>query len=357
MRLCEQILDFARWAPSGDNTQPWRFEIKNDYEVVVHGFDTRNHCVYDLDGHASQIALGALLETMTIAATGHGFRTQVSRLPRLPDTTPTFSVSFSPDASLKPSPLIPAIKQRAVQRRPFSARSLSVDDKSALEISVAPQYQVVWFETLPRKWRVARLLFRNAKLRLIMPEAFEVHRNVIEWGARFSEDKIPEYAVGVDPMTARLMRWVMQSWPRVHFFNTWLGGTILPRIQLDLIPGLLCGAHFALVAKGELEAVDQYVAGGHALQRFWLEAERLNLRLQPEMTPIIFSRYHRERRKFTLEISARELTAVVASKFAEIFGQEACVSRVLFFGRIGHGPRASSRSTRLSLSSLMKKSI
>ena len=54
----EKILDLARWAPSGDNTQPWRFEISGDLQVVVHGFDTRDHCVYDLRGHASQLALG-----------------------------------------------------------------------------------------------------------------------------------------------------------------------------------------------------------------------------------------------------------------------------------------------------------
>ena len=60
--VLEAILDLARWAPSGDNTQPWRFEIKDARRLVVHGFDTRAHCVYDLDGHPSQISLGALLE-------------------------------------------------------------------------------------------------------------------------------------------------------------------------------------------------------------------------------------------------------------------------------------------------------
>jgi len=66
-----------------------------------------------------------------------------------------------------------------------------------------------------------------------MREAFEAHRQVIEWNVRFSEDRIPEEAVGVDPLTRRLMRWVMQSWPRVEFFNTWLAGTLRPG---------LCGA-------------------------------------------------------------------------------------------------------------------
>lgn len=67
-----KILDLARWAPSGDNTQPWRFEIVADHHVAVHGHDTRDWCLYDLDGHASHMAHGALLETIRVAATAFG---------------------------------------------------------------------------------------------------------------------------------------------------------------------------------------------------------------------------------------------------------------------------------------------
>ena len=49
-------------------------------------------------------------------------------------------------------------------------------------------------------------MFRNAKLRLTMREAFEVHRSVIEWNAQFSEDKIPDQVVGVDPLMLKPMR-------------------------------------------------------------------------------------------------------------------------------------------------------
>ena len=307
MRVSEQILDLARWAPSGDNTQPWRFEIKDELEVVVHGFDTRDHCVYDLDGHPSQMALGALLETMRIAATGHGLRTEVTRRLDMPDEKPTFEIRFVPDPKLGPSPLIPSITIRTVQRRPLSTTPLTAEQKSVLEASVAPDHQIIWFETLRQRWRVARLMFRNAKLRLTMREAFEVHRSVIEWNAQFSEDKVPDQAVGVDPLTLKLMRWAMQSWPRVEFLNTWLAGTLMPRLQLDLIPGLACAAHFGLGAKVAPVSIDDYVAAGRAMQRFWLEATRLGLWLQPEMTPVIFGRYHRERMAFTSDTSARAL--------------------------------------------------
>ena len=351
MGISEQILDLARWAPSGDNTQPWRFEIKGELEVIVHGFDTRDHCVYDLDGHPSQIALGALLETTSIAATGHGLRTDVTRKPDLPDEKPTFDVRFVPDPRVKPSPLIPFITVRAVQRRPMSTRPLTAEQKSVLEASVAPDYQILWFETPRDRWRVAKLMFHNAKLRLITPEAFEVHRSVIEWNAQFSEDKIPDQAVGVDPLTLKLMRWVMQSWPRVEFFNTWLAGTVMPRLQLDLIPGLACAAHFGLGAKAAPVSIDDYVAAGRAMQRFWLEAARLGLWLQPEMTPVIFGRYHRERRAFTTNASARALGARVASRYEALLGQD-WANRLVFFARVGTGHAPVARSTRIPLSRL-----
>jgi hypothetical protein len=44
-------------------------------------------------------------------------------------------------------------------------------------------------------------MFRNAKLRLTMPEAHRVHKAVIEWNARYSEDRMPDQALGADPMT------------------------------------------------------------------------------------------------------------------------------------------------------------
>ncbi len=351
MQVCEQILELARWAPSGDNTQPWRFEIKGEHEVVVHGFDTRDHCVYDLDGHPSQMALGALLETMRIAATGYGLRADVTRRLGLPDEKPTFDIRFVPDPAVQPSPLIPFIKVRTVQRRPLKTTALTAAQKLALDASVTPDYEIAWFETSKERWGAAKLLFHNAKLRLTMPEAFEVHRNVIEWNAQFSEEKIPDQAVGVDPLTAKLMRWVMQSWSRVEFFNNWLAGTIMPRVQLDLIPSLACAAHIGLAAKTVPKTLDDYVAAGRAMQRFWLEVARLGLWLQPEMTPVIFGRYHREHRVFTSDASAKVLGAAVASEFTNYLGEERS-GRVVFFARLGTGNAPQARSTRIPLSRL-----
>lgn len=350
----ERILELARWAPSGDNTQPWRFEIVGEDHVAVHGFDTRDHCVYDLDGHPSQMAVGALLETIALAAGGHGLAARIERRPEAPETQPIFDVIFDPAPDVPPDPLIPYIPYRSVQRRPMSVRPLTLREKQALEAAVGEDYRIVWLEGLRTKLRAARLMFDNAKLRLTLPEAYLVHRDIIEWNARFSEDRVPDQALGLDPLTVRLMRWVMGSWQRVEFFNTFLAGTWAPRIQMDLIPGIACAAHFAILARREPATIDDYVAGGRAMQRFWLTATKLGMQLQPEMTPLIFSRYARDHVAFSQKAGMAERAERLSSQLADLLANDP-VSHAVFMGRIGHGPAPAARSTRRPLAGLMAR--
>jgi nitroreductase len=348
----QRILDLARWAPSGDNTQPWRFEVVGDEHIVVHGFDTRDHVVYDLDGHASQLAVGALLETIAIAAGTEGRRVDITRRADTPETHLRFDVRLMRDPSVTADPLASCIERRVVQRRPMSTKPLSADQKSALESALPVGYRVTWFEGPAQRWRMARFMFANAKLRLTIPEAYQVHKAVIEWGARYSEDRIPEQAVGVDPLTARLMRWAMVRWERVAFLNTWLLGTLAPRVQLDLLPGLRCAAHVALRAPQAPSAVDDFIAAGRAMQRFWLTATAQGLFMQPEMTPVIFCRYHRAGRAFTQVAAARAAVACLDDTMAELLST-APRDQVFFMGRLGTGPAPRARSTRLPVARLM----
>lgn len=349
--VIEQILDLARWAPSGDNTQPWRFQMMGDNGLTIHGFDTRDHCVYDLDGRPSQISIGALLETISIAATGHGLKTSIERRPDCPDTKPTFDIHFEPEPHLKSDPLIPYIPYRSVQRRPMSTRQLTEREKNTLEAAVKPQYDILWLEGFPRRLKMARFLFDNAKLRLTMPEAYQVHRAIIQWDSRYSEDKVPDQALGVDPLTARLMRWVMLSWQRVKFFNTFLAGTWAPRIQMDLIPGIACGAHFVILAKQQPRSIDDYVNAGRVMQRFWLTATKIGLQLQPEITPLVFARYNREGIQFSKAKQCVNFSVSLTRRLDHILGEE-MAAKAVFMGRIGYGKRPAARSTRLELEQL-----
>ena len=348
-----QILDLARWAPSGDNTQPWRFEIVDDHMIRVHGFDTRDHILYDFDGHPSHIAHGALLETMRIAASGFALTTQWTITSSGDDRAPVYEVSLIPDPALTRDPLFDCIETRMVQRRPMKTTPLTHTQRLALVNAAGEDFRVQLFESTADRMKVAKLLWDSAKIRLTCPEAYPVHQAIIEWRARYSKDRIPEQAVGVDPATARLMEWVMQSWERVAFFNRYLLGTVAPRVQLDLLPGLCCAAHLLVRPTRAPVLLADWVRIGIAVQRIWLTATLHGLHLQPQMTPVIFRWYARAGRRFSTEPALFEQAIKLSGNFERIAAATP-TEDFGFFARVGLSQVPKSRSIRQDLDALMK---
>ena len=344
------MLDLARWAPSGDNTQPWRFELLAPDRMLVHGHDTRDDCVYDLQGEASQLSIGALLCNLDLAASCHGMALSWQRRLDAPVERPVFELQFNPSAR-QPDPLAAHIRQRSVQRRAMQLQALSPAQMARLDAAAGPQHSICWLTSWPQRRAAARLLFANAGLRLTLPEAYPVHKRVIAWNCRESEDRIPDEALGASWPTRQLMRFGMASWGRVDFFNRYLAGTWIPRIELDLIPALACAAHFVLLAEREPDGIDDFVAGGQAVQRVWLTATAEGLWQQPEMTPLIFARYARRGTRFTADDHLAARAAQLAHGLQTLVGGAA--PRAVWMGRLGRGPTPNARSTRLPLSVLI----
>lgn len=350
--LLLRILELARWAPSGDNTQPWRFEIVDAETALIHGHDTRDQVLYDFEGHASHIAHGALLETIRIAASGHGLKIHLEVEADIAARAPRYWVFFAPACEMAVDPLFAFIEKRVVQRRPMRMTPLTAAQQEALRAAVGQAYELRFFSSLADRWRVARLLWDNARIRLTCREAYAVHRDIIEWRARFSDSRIPEAAVGVDPLTARLMRWVMQDWRRVNFFNRYLMGTVLPRLELDLLPALFCAGHLLVMPRATPSSLTDWLELGRVVQRLWLTATREGLFLQPQMTPVIFRWYVQAGRLFSKQLELFDQ----AERLAEGFERLANVSREHpfgFFCRVGVSSPPTSRSTRLDMDALM----
>lgn len=352
METLHAILDLARWAPSGDNTQPWRFEIDQENHLVVHGFDTRAHCVYDLHGRASQLSLGAFLQTFTIAASKFGLSVDIRRRTDAPPTTPKFDVYLSDDERVAIDPLCEFITRRATQRLPMKTNPLTDDEKAKLENAAGPEFTLKWWTSARDRLSIARLLLKNARLRLITPEAFEVHRSVIEWDAQFSETSIPDRALGLDPIGRRLTRWVLGNERRMKFVNSIPGGTLLSRFQLDFVPALLCAGHFALLGPRKPRSIDDFVAAGMAVQRVWLTLTSMNRWQQPEMTPLIFSDYIRDGVDFTRDGRAVSLARIVSQDVASLIGRPDA-ERAVWMGRTGAGIGPSARSVRKAITDLL----
>jgi molybdopterin/thiamine biosynthesis adenylyltransferase len=345
------LLEAARWAPSGDNTQPWRFEVLSPSHLVVRGFDTRHWCVYDIDGRPSRIAIGAMLETLRIAAAQIDLSAEIVMRDGMPGNAPTFDVRLRSGAPARWPALAAAIPTRSVQRRAMSTQPLSDDLKRSVEAAVAHAgpFDCVWLEGLPKKLAVARLLSHSSWLRMTLAAAHRTHVRVIEWQASHSADRIPDRAIGLDRLTLRLMRWVLGDQRRALFFARWLGGTWIPRLQLDLIPAVACGAHLAIVMRqgaAATPAVD--FALGAAVQRAWLAAESLGVRVQPEIAPLIFAEYGRRDSGVLPDPAMARGCAALAEALSGLSSGGGS-NPVLWMCRMGVGQRALARSLRLGV--------
>lgn len=160
-------------------------------------------------------------------------------------------------------------------------------------------FSIQFFESFTDRLAVARLLWKNAGIRLTCPEAYPVHRDIIEWNAQYSIDRIPDQAVGVDPITAKLMRWVMQSWERVHFFNRFLGGNhpSAHSARRDSCRVVRCAS--AASAEAVRFKPQRPCAGWYCAPAVMADRSPTGLHLQPEMTPVIFRWYAQDNRRIS----------------------------------------------------------
>lgn len=347
----ERILDLARWAPSGDNAQPWRFEITGDRTLVVHGHDTRTQCVYDLHGHASQLSIGALLETIAIAASAEHWQVDVRRRTDAADTNPIFDLQFRDGEGTTAHPLLGEIKRRAVQRRWMSTRRLSAIEKQAIEAAAGPGYSIRWFESPTERFTIGCMMFRCGRIRYTIPEAFSTHQGAIAWGAMYSTDRIPDQALGVSPLQLRVMQRLMKSWETMQMANRLFAAAWTTPLQMDWLPALACGAHFAILADDSPSDIDNYVAAGRAVQRAWLTATSLALWQQPEMAPLIFSEYVRLGTRFTGDAAKRDAAQRIDDDLAGILGCDP--GRAVWMARIGSGAPPEARAVRLPVKRLL----
>ena len=354
--VIEEIVDCARWAPSGDNAQPWRFKITGAESLTVEIANESGSNVYEYrDGEPTLMSAGILLETMRIAATRFQ-RRMIWRYGGRDGARYRIEVRFAPDAAIAPDPLFGYVASRSVNRRPYRRRALRPSDRAALEDALKDRLSVRWHESTSARWRIARLNGQASNIRLRIPEAFAVHQRIIDWNRRYSPTGIPALAVGLDAMTLRIMKWALKDWSRTKRLNR-VAGTGAAVLQMDYLPGLCSAAYFTLGLKATADTPDERVQGllqaGEAIQRFWLTATKLGLAMQPCLATLAFAHYGRTDAPFTTEAAPRRAAAKLAASVEKILGGG---GELVFMGRIGWPkPRQSlCRSTRRPFEQLIQ---
>ena len=120
------LIRFALLAPSGHNTQPWRFSISGssvslhvDVERSLEGSDPKRHQLF--------LAFGCAIQNLCVAGRHYGLKELVSYFPDPHDPDHIASISFREDRSVIPSAaddLITAILTRHTNRSKYSKKPI-----------------------------------------------------------------------------------------------------------------------------------------------------------------------------------------------------------------------------------------
>jgi hypothetical protein len=128
--MLETLIHHATLAPSGHNTQPWRFSAQ-DGLIRIHPDLSRRLPVVDPDDHALYISLGCALENLVIAAAHHGRNASIDSFP--PDEPePCLRVTLTPNGGDGDEALFRAIPARQSNRRRYDGRAVPREQVDAL---------------------------------------------------------------------------------------------------------------------------------------------------------------------------------------------------------------------------------
>lgn len=124
--VIQKILEAGVQAPSGSNSQPWKFLVQGN-EITVLALPEKDHPVLNFRYRGTWIAHGALIENIVIAAHAMGYRASINLFPEKENRSLTSRIRLErfPNAEQKELELYNAIPKRVTNRKPYDIAPLS----------------------------------------------------------------------------------------------------------------------------------------------------------------------------------------------------------------------------------------
>ena len=281
------VLEQAVTAPSGDNSQPWWFHL-NGNVLEVNMIPDKDNPILNFRLSGSYIALGALIENISILSTEEKLGTKISLLPEKNSPYLIARISFTEDENIEQDELAPFVTKRATNRKPYHKKVLpkefiddilsSMNEREGGSIVVLSTDIAVIKATAIASSTMERVALETEAIHklffgnIVWSEEEEIARGM---GLPIKTTELP-------PPIQLLFRWIKK----------WENTKLLNRIGLSKMASAANAQTYAttpvvgvILAKAfEPEA---YVEAGRLFERVWIKATRYGLAFQP-VTGILF---------------------------------------------------------------------
>jgi len=341
--VLRQVISDAVWAPSGDNSQPWKFCIEEN-KIYVFNLPDRDHPYLNFQQGGSYIAHGALIENARIAAANRGYLTQVQLFPYSADSNLVARLTLEP-SSQKHEFLYEAIFKRCTNRRPYKNTLLSSEQKNRLIDSVREvgNGTVRFIDTMRGMKPLAEAASVMERIALEIPYLHHLFFANILWTKKEEEmKKCGLYLKSLElPPPAQFLLHVLKRWSTMQILNKIGFSKIVAKGNSRIYTS---SAAIGIIAEPAVTPIN-FIEAGRLMQRVWLCATAMGLSVQP-ITGVLFL----AQRLFAGEDNLlsnfqKQLVKDAYRTVEQGFRLKQDVPILLF--RIGYGDPPSARSSRL----------
>ncbi len=344
----EEIISYALPAPSGDNTQPWRFRIRRD-SISIYNEPLADQSLYNFEQGAAYVSQGALIENISIAASHQGALAKVTLFPNSGEQNLVAVIDFE-ETDQPADPLYTFIPLRHTNRKPYDSKALSPEEITQLNNITGnnPAFRFVVDPSEIKK--LAYAASRNEQLVLGNEFLHKFLFDHVRWNeAHLSKHKNGLYLKTLEMNGFQEMIFKLASkWSRVKVLNK-LGLANKVASENEQIYASSGGFGAIIVPVATPEG---FIQTGRLVQRIWLEATRIGLNIHP-LTGIVFLK--NRLRKSQEHFNPQEIATIdEAYKIIQNCFGASDSDRITFQFRIGHALPPSAISPRLTLNQLLK---
>jgi molybdopterin/thiamine biosynthesis adenylyltransferase/nitroreductase len=272
------LVSHAVLAPSGGNSQPWHFYWADDRIWVTHDRE-RGQNLMDPHARAVNLALGAAVENMVVAAAARGLSAAVEPFP---NADVAASIAIQPGAAISDE-FMAAMQRRRTHRALGTRSALTVDEIA--ELTAAAEHHGARIDLCTGDSELAelgRIVGACDRIRLLNPHLHEELVGELRFDSADAPDGITIASLALPPGFAEAMQVVAR--PDVAARLRALGGGA--RLEEGAQDALAGASAMVLLSVGADSPLG-WLSGGRAMQRTWLRAEQLELGVHP-MTSAIY---------------------------------------------------------------------
>ena len=276
--LVRYLVDNAVLAPSGGNSQPWHFYWGDDRIWVTRDRE-RGQNLMDPHARAVNLALGAAVENIVIAAAARGLAATVEPFP-LADVAA--AITTEPGASPSDE-FVATLQRRRTHRAPGTRSALTAEEIA--ELTAAAERHGARLDLCLRPDELdslGRIVGACDRIRFLNPDLHQELVGELRFDPAEARDGITIATLALPPGFEEAIRLIAR--PDVAARLRHLGGGA--RLEEGAQDAVAGASAMVLLSVGE-DTPEGWLAGGRAMQRTWLRAEQLGLGLHP-MTSAIY---------------------------------------------------------------------